>query len=117
MRKFSLISTAVMLAIASSASFAWTTENGPYTLQADEQLDAITVVGGSNKQLQTQASSENGFVNQVTMTENNLSASSYIKHFGTNLQINSLEVDGVGTLEFWGTGGKRQHIEINNVSL
>lgn len=124
MRKFSLISTAVMLAIASSASFALTTENGPYTLKADEQLDAITVVGGSNKQLQTQASSENGFVNQVTMTENNLLASSYIKHFGTNLQINSLEVEqgqgflyGVGTLEFWGTGGKKQHIEINNVSL
>lgn len=122
MRKFSLISTAVMLAIASSASFALTTEKGPYTLEADEQLDAITVVGGSNNQLETQDSSENGFVNQVTMTKNNLSASSYIKHYGTNLQINSLEVEqgqgyGVGTLEFWGTGGKKQHIEINNVSL
>ena len=135
MKKLSLISLAVLTAFSvstTSLASSISTSNGSLTIGQGELVydeatgtlpyDEITIVGGSNKQLQTLETSEKDVVSTVNMTGNQF-VSSYIKHYGEELQIHELTVKsgsilaGAGTLEFWGENGKKQSITVDTVSL
>lgn len=95
MKKLSLISLAVLTAFSvstTSLASSISTSNGSLTIGQGELVydeatgtlpyDEITIVGGSNKQLQTLETSEKDVVSTVNMTGNQF-VSSYIKvlHF------------------------------------